>query len=116
MAFSPDGKTIASGSHDKTIKLWNLQTNQLIYTLSEGLSCPYALAFSPDGTIAIAGEENQVDVWDIEKREKIYTLTLEADNKIRLISVSKDGEVFFGSLNNDIIKIWNLLTGEKNHD
>ncbi|WP_375510747.1 WD40 repeat domain-containing protein [uncultured Nostoc sp.] len=124
VALSIDGRTLISGSSvDRAIKIWNWKQRQQITTLGNetlglnnyvpGLSC---VAMSPDGTIAIAGGENQVDVWDIEKREKIYTLTLEADNKIRSISVSKDGEAFFGGLNNGIIKIWNLLTGEENHD
>ncbi|MDZ8094123.1 MAG: WD40 repeat domain-containing protein [Nostoc sp. DedQUE05] len=124
VSLSIDGKILISGSAiDRAIKVWNWKQRQQITTLGNetlglnnyvpGLSC---VAISPDGTIAIAGGENQVDVWDIEKREKIYTLTLEADNKIHSISVSKDGEAFFGGLNNGIIKIWNLLTGEEIQD
>ncbi|YAG13408.1 Serine/threonine protein kinase [Nostoc sp. DSM 114161] len=124
LALSIDGKTLISGSSiDRAIKIWDWQQRQQIATLGTetlalnnyvpGLSC---VAISPDGTVAIAGGENQVDVWDIEKREKVYTLTLEADNDIQSICVSKDGKAFFGGLKNGIIRIWNLLTGEIIHD
>ncbi|MEH2327429.1 MAG: WD40 repeat domain-containing protein [Nostoc sp.] len=124
VAFSIDGRTLISGSSvDSAIKIWDWKQRQQIATLGTetlalnnyepGLSC---VAISPDGTIAIAGGENKVDVWDIEKREKVYMLTLEADNNIQSICVSKDGKAFFGGLKNGIIRIWNLLTGETIHD
>ncbi|MEG3862473.1 nSTAND1 domain-containing NTPase, partial [Microcoleus sp. herbarium12] len=55
VAFSPDGKTLASGSQNKTIELWNLQTQKLITTLKGHRNWVNSVAFSPDGkTLASA--------------------------------------------------------------
>ncbi|WP_459178365.1 WD40 repeat domain-containing protein, partial [Dulcicalothrix desertica] len=47
--MSADGKTLASASADKTIKLWNISTGKLISTLSGHTSTVFSVAFSPDG-------------------------------------------------------------------
>jgi energy-coupling factor transporter ATP-binding protein EcfA2 len=66
VAFSPDGKTIASASHDKTIKLWNLE-RKLLKTLSGHGDHVYSVAFSPDGkTIASASNDKTIKLWNRE--------------------------------------------------
>ncbi|WP_414590255.1 WD40 repeat domain-containing protein, partial [Scytonema sp. PCC 10023] len=64
-AFSPDGKTIASGSVDNTVRLWNLN-GQLLKTLSGHGSSVRSVAFSPDGkTIASGNNDNTVRLWNL---------------------------------------------------
>jgi WD40 repeat protein len=66
VAFSPDGKTIASASDDKTIKLWNLE-GKLLKTLSGHGDRVYSVAFSPDGkTIASASIDKTIKLWNLE--------------------------------------------------
>jgi len=59
LAFSPDGKTLASGSWDKTIKLWDLKTGQELKTLNEHTSFVFSVAFSPDGKRGAESEDCQ---------------------------------------------------------
>lgn len=65
IAISPDSQTLACGTKDKTIKLWNLQTGKLQDTIS-GLSDPvHTLTFSPDGKTLVSGgsEDGTIEVW-----------------------------------------------------
>ena len=66
VAFSPDGKTLATGSKDQTVKLWDVATGKETATLRGHESTVAAVAFSPDGkTLATAGgHDKTVRLWD----------------------------------------------------
>nr|NCR81091.1 WD40 repeat domain-containing protein [Microcystis aeruginosa K13-10] len=64
--FSPDGKTLVSGSWDKTIKLWNVETGQEIRTLKGHDSAVYSVNFSPDGKTLVSGSwDNTIKLWNL---------------------------------------------------
>jgi parallel beta-helix repeat protein len=67
LAFSPDGKILASGSWDNTIKLWDVATGTLLRTLQGHTSSVYSVAFSPDGKILASGSlDGTILLWDVE--------------------------------------------------
>jgi WD40 repeat protein len=64
VAFSPDGKTLAAGSRDTTIKLWDVRTGQELATLKGHVGGVMSVAFSPDcKTIASGSVYKTVTVW-----------------------------------------------------
>ncbi|MFB2917921.1 WD40 repeat domain-containing protein [Aerosakkonema funiforme] len=64
IAFNPDGQTIASGSRDNTIKIWNLRTSKVIRTLEGHSEDVNALAFSSDGlTLVSSSDDGTIKVW-----------------------------------------------------
>src|SRR5262245_23137146 len=65
VAFSPNGKILASGSRDKTINLWDARTGKLERTLTEHTADVYSVVFSPKGDMLASGSgDKTVRLWD----------------------------------------------------
>ncbi len=103
-ALSPDGKILATGGQDYSIKLWNTTSGELIATLDHHQSWVSALAFSPDGKLLASSEQsghfnNIVVIWDVEKKtilKKIDSVMLGIDHGFNELSFSPDGSQIAG--------------------
>jgi WD40 repeat protein len=64
VAFSPDGQILASGSNDKTIKLWQVSTGQELFTFTGHTESVNSVAFSPNGQILASGSiDKTLKIW-----------------------------------------------------
>ncbi|BAY24095.1 serine/threonine protein kinase with WD-40 repeats [Calothrix sp. NIES-2100] len=112
VAFAADGITLASGSDDNTIKLWNLATKKEIQTLKGHSQWIWTVAFSPDGkTLASGSADKNIKLWNISTGEEILTLKGHKDG-ISSVAFSPDGKTLASSSLDKTIKLWNLSTGQ----
>jgi len=112
IAISPNGETLASGSYDKTVKLWNLKTGKLIKTLSGHKEAVTSVAITPDGQILASGSnDSTVKIWNLKTGELLSTLN--GNNQpVTSILISPDGKSLINASRDKTVKFWNLKTGE----
>ncbi len=109
VAFSPDGKILASGDWEGRIKLWGVRTGKELKTLSAHSELVQSVVFSPDGkSLASAGSDNLIKVWDTTRGTAIATFPAQ-DGVVNAISFSPDGRAL-ASGGQDLIVIWDMTT------
>jgi len=105
VAFSPDGRTLASGSY-KTIKLWDVQSQRQIATLTGHSNSVSSVAFSPDGRTLASGSNKTIKLWDVQSQREIATLT-EHSSYVDSVAFSPDGWTLASGMDNRI-KLWDV--------
>ncbi|NJM71303.1 MAG: protein kinase [Scytonema sp. RU_4_4] len=113
VAFSVDGKTLASGSDDNTIKIWSLANQQQIRTFKGHSKWVWTVAFSPNGkTVASGSADKTIRLWNLETGQEIGTLKGHTDG-VSSIVFSPDGKTLVSGSLDKTIKLWNLETGQE---
>ena len=107
LAWSPDGRILATASERGVVKLWDFSTQQNILTLKGHQHKITDISFSPDGQkIATASEDDTVKLWNLQGQE---LATLKGfDEKVTSVSWSPDGQILAAGSENKTIKLWNL--------
>lgn len=112
IAFSPDGNTLASGSLDRTIKLWNPKTHQCRLTLQCHQSWIWDIAFHPNSnTLASASYDRTVKLWDVKTGHCTNTLEGHVGSALS-VTFSPNGQWLASGGYEQMLKLWNPESGE----
>jgi WD40 repeat protein len=115
VVFSPDGKTVASASEDKTVKLWDAGTGTEQHTLRGHSELVSAVVFSPDGkTVASASSDKTVKLWDAGTGTEQHTLRGHS-KWVRRVVFSPDGKTVASASGDNTVKLWDAGTGTEQH-
>ncbi|MDR1174301.1 MAG: WD40 repeat domain-containing protein [Treponema sp.] len=113
VAYSPDGRRIATGSKDNTVKIWDVESGREIRTLSGHTNSVRAAGYSPDGRRIVSGSlDTSAKIWNAETGQEIRTLSGHSGG-IRSVAYSPDGRRIVSGSIDKTVKIWNAETGQE---
>jgi small GTP-binding protein len=111
VALSGDGRRAVSGSDDKTVRVWDVETSRCLKVMEGHTDGVESVALSGDGRRAVSGSDDKtVRVWDVETSRCLKVMEGHTDSVVS-VALSGDGRRLYSSAANGVLRIWDLAAG-----
>jgi roadblock/LC7 domain-containing protein len=114
VAFSPDGRLLASGSADKSVRVWEVASSRLQHTLDHEKGV-LAVAFSPDGRLLASATDGKIVLlWAVASGNQQHVLR--HHNAVSTVAFSPDGRLLASGSYDKSVRVWEVASGNQQHN
>jgi hypothetical protein len=115
LAVSGDGKNLAMGTDEGTVKYWDIDAGNVVWTLKAHKTPVWALALSPQGDrLATGSDDGHAIVWDVKTQKESGTFSSGAG--VRAVAFDPEGKRLLTGARNGTVTVWDVRSGEKHKE